>query len=548
MVGSPAARLTILSDRELDFASLRPGPPEFQLAGDADRVALTCAALGVDASDLELPVPLDRSAYRRSVERLTGRGLIENGRLTRYGRQVEALPVERPWAELLVHADAETMPLVAGASGIDSLHRMTREERDLHGVLVPGSDHLTAYNLLAEAVNSCGRIGEVHGLPRHVFDEVQLAAWADRRGVLMKAIEDGALGMASAYRALDLQLPDVLPHADHNLRARFIELVARIEPFDLVLDEQTADGQSVRISKTSVAGTWGAIAGTLRYFADRSGTARASIEGTTVPYELLRKYAVQGPATVTLTRYKQGQELAISRRLEYFGFNLERGLDRIRGDIPVEYLDAARTTLANALLAGDVEHPYRARLDRAVKELDEYWRRSGGALKGVDRDALRALIRAQLEDVTSWEEFQRTPVQIDVAAMVPAEARAHLDSLPGALHVRGDAATLEYEVRNGEGVLRAYLREGQARRLKQSDLPQFDRPLVFAVRRRGEVLQAETVSALQELLERSGPSLSGRNERHDGDDKRRQPHQRPRGGTVAAARAAGPAVRRSYRR
>jgi len=66
--------------------------------------------------------------------------------------------------------------MVAGASGIDSLHRMTREERDLHGVLVAGSDHLTAYNLLVEAVNHCGRIGEVHGLPRHVFDEVQLLA------------------------------------------------------------------------------------------------------------------------------------------------------------------------------------------------------------------------------------------------------------------------------------------------------------------------------------------------------------------------------------
>ena len=521
--------VAILSDRELDFASLRPGPPEFQLAGDTDRVALTCAALGVDASDLELPVPLDRTAYRRSVGRLTARGLIENGRLTAYGRQIEALPVERPWAELLVHADAETLPLVAGASGIDSLHRMTREERDLHGVLVAGSDHLTAYNLLVEAVNRCGRIGVVHGLPRHVFDEIQLAEWAESRGVLMKAIEDGALGMASAYRALDAELPDVLPHADHNLRARFIDLIARIEPFDLVLDEQTADGQSVRISKTSVAGTWGAIAGTLRYFADRMGVARASIEGTTVPYELLRKYAVQGPATVVLTRRKQHQELAMAQRLEYFGFELERGTERIRGDIPAEHLDAARTVLANALLAGDVEHPSRARLDRAVKALEEYWRRSGGVLAGVDRDAVRALIRAQLDDVTSWEEFQRTPVQVDVTALVPAEARAHLDALPGRLHVHGDAAALEYEVRDGQGIARVYLREGQARRLRASDLPVIDRPLAFAVRRRGDVIQAESVVALQELLERSGPEQVGRNERHERGGKHRQAHQHPGG-------------------
>lgn len=492
--------VTILSDRELDFASLRPGPPEFQLAGDTERVALTCAELGVDAGDLELPVPLDRKAYRRAVERLTSRGLIEDGHLTRYGREIEALPVERPWAELLVHADAQQLPLVAGASGIDSLHRMTREERDLHGVLVAGSDHLTAYNLLAEAVNACGRIGEVHGLRRHVFDETQLAEWASRRGVLVKAVEDGALGLAAAYRALDTQLPDVLPHTDDKRRAGFVDLVARIQPFDLVLDEQTADGQAVRIAKTSVAGSWGAVAGTLRYFADRFGVARASVDGTTLPYELIRKYAVQGPATLVLSRHKQRQELAISRRLHYFGFDIERATEPLRGEFPAAFRDAAQAALANALLAGDVDHPSRPRLSRALESLDEYWRRSGGGLAGVDRESLRALIRAQLEDVTSWEDFQRTQVQLDVSALVPPEARAHLDALPGSLHLRGDAVPLEYEVRDGHPVVRVDLRLGQARRLRPADLPILDRPLVFGVRRRGDVLQAETLSALQQLL------------------------------------------------
>ena len=492
--------VAILSDRELDFASLRPGPPEFQLAGDAERVALTCAELGVDAGDLELPVPLDRKGYRRAVERLTRRGLIEDGRLTRYGREVEALPVERPWAELLVHADAEQLPLVAGASGIDSLHRMTREERDLHGVLVAGSDHLTAYNLLVEAVNGCGAIGEVHGLRRHVFDESRLAEWAARRGVLVKAIEDGALGLAAAYRALDMQLPDILPYADHKRRARFVDLVARIQPFDLMLDEQTADGQAVRIAKTSVAGDWGAVAGTLRYFADRFGVARASIDGTTLPYDLIRRYAVQGPATLVLTRHKQRQELAISRRLQYFGFEIERVTEPLRGEIPVEFLDGARVALTDALLAGNLDHPSQARLTRTLESLDEYWRRSGGALTGVDPGSLHALIRAQLDDVRSWDDVQRTAVQLDVAALVPPEARAHLDALPRSLHLRGDAVPLVYENRDGQSVVRVYLREGQARRLKPAELPALDRPLVFAVRRRGDVVQAETLDALQQLL------------------------------------------------
>ena len=144
--------------------------------------------------DLDLPVPLDRIAYRRALELLTSRGLVENGRLTAYGREVEAMPVERAWGELLVHADAELMPMVAVCSNIDSLHRMTREERDLHGVMVNGSDHLTAYNLYAEAVNQHGYVGEVYGLPRHLFEE-GLAEWAERRGVLVKAIEDTALGI-----------------------------------------------------------------------------------------------------------------------------------------------------------------------------------------------------------------------------------------------------------------------------------------------------------------------------------------------------------------
>ena len=151
----------ILSDRNLDFAALRPTPPEFQLAGDAERVAITCAALGVDARELDLPVPLDRQAYRNAVELLTGRGLIEHGRLTAYGRAVEAMPVDRPWGELLVHAGDELLPRVAVMANIDSLHRMTRETRNLKGLILPGSDHLTAYNLFAEAVNKHGYLGEV---------------------------------------------------------------------------------------------------------------------------------------------------------------------------------------------------------------------------------------------------------------------------------------------------------------------------------------------------------------------------------------------------
>src|SRR5207253_10098052 len=60
-------RVFILSDRDIQFATLRPTEPEFQLAGDSERVAMTCADLGVRADELDLPIPLDRIAYKKAM-------------------------------------------------------------------------------------------------------------------------------------------------------------------------------------------------------------------------------------------------------------------------------------------------------------------------------------------------------------------------------------------------------------------------------------------------------------------------------------------------
>jgi hypothetical protein len=226
------------------------------------------------------------------VELLEKRGIIENGRLSRYGKAVEAMPVDRPWAELLVNADDELVPYLAVMSSIESLHRMTREDRDLTDLVVPGSDHLTSYNLYAEAYTHCGYIGEVYGLPRHLFDE-SIERWAERRGVLVKAIEDAALATASIYRSLGMELPTRMVYARDHIFRKFTSLLAQYMPFDLVIDEQTADGSEARVSKTSVCGSWGAIAGSLRYFADRSGIPRAAIEGTQIPMELILRPATQ---------------------------------------------------------------------------------------------------------------------------------------------------------------------------------------------------------------------------------------------------------------
>jgi ATP-dependent helicase HrpA len=494
--------VVILSDRDLVFEALRPGPPEFQLAGDAERVAITCAALGVDARDLDLPVPLDRVGYSRSISTLTRRGLIQDGRLTSYGREVEALPVERPWGELLVHADEELIPMVAVCSNIESLHRMTREERDLHGVIVNGSDHLTAYNLYAEAVNQHGYLGQVYGLARHLFED-GLVDWAERRGVLVKAIEDTALGVASVYRSLELPLPKQLPYASKDVRRRWADLVARIMPFDLVIDEHTADGQEARVSRTSVAGSWGAVAGNLRYFADRFGIPRASIEGTTLSYDLVRRFAALGPPRVVLSGPRKQQRLMIERRRSYFGFDLETEVEALDGEIPSELQSAARDVLASAFMAGETTHPDQQRLRRTLAELDELWRRSGGTLGELSPESLERRIRGILESITSWEGFQRLRITLDPSALVETDTRERLEALPGRVHLRGDAVPLDYEVNGGEGVARIRLREGQAKRLRADELPKLDRPLRFAVQRGGHPpLLADSIPALQALLQR----------------------------------------------
>jgi len=490
----------LLSDRNLVFEQLQPTAPEFQLAGDAERVAITCAALGVDARDLELPIPLDRTAYRDAVALLTERGLIEAGRLTRYGRAVDAMPVERPWGELLYHADPELVPVVAVAANIESLHRMTREERDLRGLIVSGSDHLTAYNVFAEAVNKHGYLGEVYGLPRHLFRDT-IDRWAEGRGVLVKAIEDVALGTAAVYRQLELPLPVPLPYVSDKTLALFADLLARIMPFDLVIDEATADGREARVSRDSVAGSWGAIAGTLRYFADRFGVPRASIEGTQLPERAIRRYARRGVAGVTFERQRRREGLMVVRTVSYFGFLLERDVEPLADPFPPELAAAARAALGEALLAGHTPHPDQGSLRRALERLGFYWRRSGGRLEAAASERVGARLAAQLATVESWQQFLATRLTLDVDAAVPAAERQALEALPASVHLYGDRVPLDYEVEQGVGVVRLRLKEGQARRLQARDLPPFDRPVRFTVLRgKREAVRADTVEELRRQL------------------------------------------------
>jgi ATP-dependent helicase HrpA len=496
----------ILSDRDIHFAGLQPTEPEFQLAGDSERVAMTCAALGVPADELDLPVPLDKLAYLQALELLEQRGIVERGRLTGYGRAVEAMPVERAWAELLVNADDELIPYLAVMSSVESLHRMTRDERDLNGLIVPGSDHLTAYNLYAEAYGAAGRLGEVYGLPRHVFDDDLIVDWADRRGALVKAIEDAALGMASVYRAVGLRLPDQMRNAGEWTLASFQTLLAEFMPFTLVIDEETASGDEARVSKTSVCGSWGPIAGELRYFADKMGTARASIEGTQIPSELIRRYAQVTDGEVVYNPESRRAPLAIRRQVSYHGFTLEREVEPIDA-FPPELADRARRVLAEALARGEARHHGARQNQAAIESVRETYRRSGGTTPRLGFADLATLYEQQLAGVDSYTEFRQTPLAIDADAIVPREVRERYARLPDRVMVRDRDVDIHYDVETTTdgpiGVARLRLPEKVARTLVDEELPALDRPLRFIVTRgaRGAA-RGNSLDELQEELDR----------------------------------------------
>ncbi len=504
-------RVHILSDRDIHFESLRPTAPEFQLAGDSERVALTCAGLGVRADDLELPVPLDRTAYRKALTLLESRGLVDGGRLTDYGRAVEALPVERAWGELIVHGEDELLPFLTVMSGIESLHRMTRDDRNLEGLVLHGSDHLTAYNLYAEAFAEAGYVGEVYGLARHLFDAERIAPWAERRGVLVKSLEDAALAMASVYRSVSRPLPAAMPFARESTLRRFQDLLAEFMPFDLVVDEETVDGQSARVSRTSVCGSWGAVAGSLRFFADRFGVPRAGIEGTQLSLDLIRRHAHRHPPELVLDPGRGHTPVVERRRVSYFGFELSRESEPLR-EWRGEQAERARDLVAEGLATGQLRHHAVRRNHNAIEQVREVWRRLGGSTHKLGQSELAAWYRAQLNAASSWEDVRRLALDFDLHDFVSEAELARARALPDDVMVRDREVPLLYEVDTADDgtmqlVVRLRLPEKLARTLDASEVPALGGPLAgralrFVVTRgqRGAV-RADTIEELQDKLD-----------------------------------------------
>lgn len=488
----------ILSERNIDFASLQPTPPNFQLAGDPERVAMTCADVGVRADELELPVPLDRIAYRRAVELLEQRGIIEGNRLTAYGRRVEVLPVDRPWGELLVRCPEQLVPLVATCASIESLYRMLRQDHKIGEYAVPGSDNLTSYRIYQDAVRSSGSLGSVYGLPRHVFEEQALEEWAEERGVMVRSIEDGALAIASIYRSLDLELPRHFPPLNESLSLAWRRLLAEVMPFDLVIDQETSGGEEVRVSSSSMCGSHGAVVGAIRYFSGAGGRTRASIEGTEIPHAIVWEYAVTGEPEILYEPADRRAPLRVRRVREFHGFELDSEVEALDA-FPPELAEAARTRLAAALTAGSASHEATRGNREVLRELREVYRRSGGTLPQLAERAITQHFRDRLASVSSYADFLAADLRLDSDALVAEGERRRWLSLPGTVVLNGKEYPLDYAFDGDRAVARARIHIGLLEQLDEAALPSLDRPLEWTVLRgKREAIRAATLAEARE--------------------------------------------------
>jgi hypothetical protein len=259
------------------------------------------------------------------------------------------------------------------------------------------------------------------------------------------------------------------------------------------------------VSKTSVCGTWGAIAGDLRYFADRFGTPRASIEGTQVPMDLVRRHATRTEPRVIYDPARGRAPLVVEQRVEYFGFELAREGEPLDA-FPPELAQNARHALADALARGVARHPAARRHQAAIEQIRDIYRRSAGATAALGLTELTGLYEQQLHGVDSMDAFRAAPLRLDLDSLVSVEDRARYLALPSVVEIRGRPVEIMYDIEDADGAplgtARLRIPEKIARTLVEAELPRLDRPLRFIVTRgaRGAV-RAGTLDELQDLLD-----------------------------------------------
>jgi hypothetical protein len=198
--------------------------------------------------------------------------------------------------------------------------------------------------------------------------------------------------------------------------------------------------------------------------------------------------------------------LALRRRLEYHGFELDREFEPI-DEFPAELEPRIHAVLAESLARGEARHGALKRHRVAIEEIREAHRRSGGQTPRLGVSELVPLYERALANVHSLDDFRASPLPVDFDAIVRPAERQRWMALPDSVVVRGREVPIDYDVEDGDGaqrgVARLRLPEKLARTLSEEELPALDRPLRFTVLRgpRGAV-RASSLDELQELLDR----------------------------------------------
>ena len=435
------SRVYILTSRDIDFHSLEPTVPEFVLGGDLRRVALTCAKLGVNASELDLISPIDSDVYGAEVERFRERGIIEveSENLTPYGRKVERLPIEPAWAELVVNAESDDSGFfntVIISSCIESLYSLLRKNADLRGVGVSGSDHLTAYNIVVSALRNFGyikkskngggfeysfrgdwvkkRFNKQTGQTEKSMGE--FAQWCNHMNFNAKSIKEATLAMKSMYRQLGLNLPEpmelqIVSNNDY-LHLSFVNLLAKVQSLDFVHGEYNSKAQSafgtVWAAQSSMAGAQRTL-GKIRHWADRRGVQRATIEGTDIPQDLVAQYATKTPKRVTKVT-DEGVEIEF--RAIFAGERVEPICQVVSDEeVPSEFVNEAERKFIDAfasrqLTGAEVVVDKNAEVREKSEQL---WVRSGGEFQRIIQQDERELYERELlsKGIISVKTFEQ---------------------------------------------------------------------------------------------------------------------------------------------
>ena len=193
-------------------------------------------------------------------------------------------------------------------------------------------------------------------------------------------------------------------------------------------------------------------------------------------------------------------------RVTYHGFELERDEEEV-DEFPVGREQEARQVLALAVAKGEARHPAVRRNRRAIEELRELHRRSGGATPRLTLADLASRYEELLADVNTIDEFRAAPLQLDLWPLVSKADRERLLALPSAVEIRGKWVDIDYDLEESDGqaipVARLRLPEKLARSLVDEELPALDRGVRFVVHRgpRGAV-RAASLQELQALLDR----------------------------------------------